>query len=358
MTCSASIKLPTTPEEVDAEWLTRALGHSRPGFVVEHAEALRSLGGACTKLRLAVRTNDPDFPPTLIVKGCFEPYARETMLDWQLKEARSYARIVPHLPGVEHIQCFFVQDDETEGSALVMEDLDLRGVTCLKAQEPIASIEIAADFLTSLAQVHARWWQASELQDEQMFGFAAKLDALALPRQQDILSDEVLFAATVSEPRGAAIPRALKDRRRLLGAIKALIAQGSQLPETITHGDMHLANLYLTADGRAGLLDWSCWRLPWVHDVAYFLGGCLDVVDRRLWERPLLEHYLSQLWANGVSAPAWDEAFFAYRCWLFWGMYVWMMNSTHYHSEANITAMTARYAAAALDHATLDLLGI
>ena len=93
-------------------------------------------------------------------------------------------------------------------------------------------------------------------------------------------------------------------------------------------------------------------------DVSYFIGGNLDVVDRWAWEKPLLQFYLSQLAALGVKAPTFEEAWFAYRAWMTWGIYVWLTNIPEYHSEDRITAMSARFGTALVDHGTLDLLGV
>ena len=88
----------------------------------------------------------------------------------------------------------------------------------------------------------------------------------------------------------------------------------------------------------------------------YFLGGNLDPVDRREWERPLLQYYLSSLAALGVEPPTFEDAWLAYRAWMTWGIYVWLTNIPEYHSEDKITAMSARFGAALVDHGTLDLL--
>jgi hypothetical protein len=61
-------------------------------------------------------------------------------------------------------------------------------------------------------------------------------------------------------------------------------------------------------------------------DVAYFIVRNLDILDRRRWEVPLLQHYLSR--------PA-------YRCWMTGGIVVWLVNRTDYHRESAITAAAA-----------------
>ena len=351
------IRLPRTIAEVDRAWLEQALRQQRPDISVHQAQLLQSLGGACTKLRMALQTNDPDFPETVIVKGCFEPHS-QAMVPNQLGEALAYARIVPSLPELETISCFFVQADAEEGSALIMEDLARRGADCLDARQPIASFALAADALDSLARLHARWWNAPELGSDGPFGFTAALEQLTIPSYDAVLADPAALQRTLSQPRGSAVSTELHDGPRLLAGFHAARRNDRGLALVLAHGDPHLSNLYVTADGRAGLLDWTCLRVPWAFDVAYFMAGCLDVTDRRRWEQPLLQHYLSCLARNGASAPGFDDAWDGYRDWLVWGLYVWLLNVPAYHSEENITAMAYRFGAAMIDHEVFSHLGV
>ncbi len=69
------------------------------------------------------------------------------------------------------------------------------------------------------------------------------------------------------------------------------IAQG---PMTYLHGDLHVANTYLTAEGTVGVCDWQCGlQGSWVHDYAYIVATAPDIEDRRAWERELLRLYLN-----------------------------------------------------------------
>src|SRR3546814_17825199 len=85
-----------------------------------------------------------------------------------------------------------------------------------------------------------------------------------------------------------------------------LQAQKAQA-RVINHGDMHLGNLYVDADGTPGFLDAQPRLGAWSIDVSYFLIAGLDLVDRRRWEGALLAHYLSCLRAEGVDPPSRSE---------------------------------------------------
>ena len=165
------LRIPTSVEEVNARWLEAALGVTDPGLKVESAEVTASLGGACTKLRVALRTNRSNFPERVIVKGCLEPHSRG-MTAAQSWEVRAYRDVVPRLDGIQTAQIFFAAVDERQEGILVMEDLALRGARCLRAVEPIASFELAARFVDGLASLHARFWDAAELADGGPFAWA------------------------------------------------------------------------------------------------------------------------------------------------------------------------------------------
>jgi hypothetical protein len=121
---------------------------------------------------------------------------------------------------------------------------------------------------------------------------------------------------------------------------------------------MHLGNLYLDADGTPGVLDWQPRKGAWSIDVSYFLIAGLDVVDRRRWQGGLLQHYLSRLAAYGVAAPGFDEACLSYRRDVIWGLLIWLLNGSHFQTEANNTAATTRFAMAMVDLDTFGALGV
>src|SRR3546814_1755970 len=106
-----------------------------------------------------------------------------------------------------------------------------------------------------------------------------------------------------------------------------LQAQKAQA-RVINHGDMHLGNLYVDADGTPGFLDAQPRLGAWSIDVSYFLIAGLDLVDRRRWEGALLAHYLSCLRAEGVDPPSFDDAWAAYRRDVVWGLPIWMLNGS------------------------------
>ncbi|MET0379083.1 MAG: phosphotransferase [Spongiibacteraceae bacterium] len=112
-----------------------------------------------------------------------------------------------------------------------LENLTDRGTICSKVI-PALSVERLANLLTTLAQLHAPYWESSRL--------------------QEILNDG---------------------------------------PQTFLY-DAHPGNIYFLPDGTVGLFDWQLARRgPWTHDVSYAIISALDTDDRRSNERDLFRGY-------------------------------------------------------------------
>jgi hypothetical protein len=97
-------------------------------------------------------------------------------------------------------------------------------------------------------------------------------------------------------------------------------------PITLIHGDTHLGNWYVTAEGEMGISDWHVMsKGRWALDFTYALMSALTVENRRAWERELLELYLDSLRSYDVDAPSFDEAWLEYRQQAFHGLFFWLV---------------------------------
>ncbi len=344
--------IPTNPEGLTANWFERALQTSLPGVHVKSARLDAHIRGASTKLRIALEGHDPRLPRSVMVKAGYEPHSA-AMAIMHANEMHAYRDLIPTIE-VNAPRCYFA-DSEADRSLVVLEDLDLRKAWFLSLQQPL-DFALAARFLDGLARFHARWWDAPDL--DRRFDWAASTCAMRQSHYFDILLDPAQFHGYASAPRGAAMPRELLDPERVARAHAALTDAHEAMPHTVLHGDAHLGNLYLDADGMPGFLDWQPRRGPWVLDVTYFIVSALDLVDRRRWEAALLQYYLSRLAAYGAAAPSFDAAYDAYRRDVVWGLLIWMLNGSHFQTEANNTAAATRFAMAMIDHETFGRLGV
>jgi hypothetical protein len=143
------------------------------------------------------------------------------------------------------------------------------------------------------------------------------------------------------------------DRERVLAAINLLRANDDVGPLMLSHGDAHVANTYISSDGRFGWLDWQCLCFaPNFYDVATFMCGALSTADRRAHERTLLKHYLEALDAAGGPRITLDEAWQSYVQHLVPGIH-WALIPTVMQNIDNIVTMATRYIIAIDDHASI-----
>ena len=362
---NVSIPLPVTVDDVDARFLTEALSINYPGVEVTSARHEGILWGTGTKIKLRVEYNaagqKAGLPPSLFVKGGFSEH-RELMQQCYIDEVRFYRDILPKL-GINAPTAYFAGDDrDRKQHIVIMEDLDLRKVHFCRVQHPLNFAQTAAH-LDIIARYQAQWW------DGDIFRPGGELADLAvwepLTRDRSFgaygwsrLVPEV-WAGIMKLPRAIAIPKFMHDRDRMERALVQLTDFCHEGPQCFLHGDYHLGNLYFDADGTAGTMDWQSFRRgAWSHDMTYFMVSALDIADRRKWDRALIAYYLERLSAHGVAnPPGFDEAYDAFRRQVIDGLFYWTVNPVEFQIEENNCAVGPRFAMAALDHDTFELMG-
>jgi hypothetical protein len=353
----SQIPIPERVEDLDLSWFRAALGPVFPASEITEARILEVIPGTCTKIRVGLGgEGEPGRrpPPTVLVKGGFAEHSHQ-FLGMHETEMRYYRDIAPRTR-FDTPECYFAgQDAETGRSLVVLEDLDRRGVRWLDALAPLDWAD-EVRFVDALAAFAAQWWESSELSP------GGRLDWVITSYEREAadyigayLAPET-WARFLRLPRCAALPRSLHDRDRMARALGQLKRRLEVQPRTLSHGDTHLGNLYLSSDGAPGFLDAQPRAAPWVKDFAYQLIAALDIENRRAWERPLLARYLRDLRKAGVEAPSFEEAWFDYRCEAVYGLFIFMINESRFQREETNTAFAARFGAAVLDHDALALL--
>lgn len=348
--------LPQQPEELTAGWFTAALAPAYPGTVVERAQVVDVITGTSTKIRVALQCNEAGrahgLPPTVIVKGGFEPHSVHLGFMYAA-EMRFYRDLLPRMP-MNAPRCWFAASDPgSHQSIVVMEDLAPRGARFCRAQQPHSYAQAEA-FLEAMARWHAVWWDHPALADGGELGWVGQtFDEFGWMYVNRYLQPDV-WSHWMLAPRGQAVAAALRDRERMEAALRTLEATRTSAVRTLVHGDTHPGNLYLEPGGRPGFLDAQVRRSPWVQDVAYHVTASLDLLDRPQWEEALLAHYLRCLNEQGVARPpSFQQAWDAYRNELVYGLFIFLINETAFQSEATNTAYAARFGAAVAQHRSI-----
>ena len=366
------VPLPLTIEELDTRWLAAALSRAFPKLKLNGFEIVDARHGFTTVLRLRLDVDDASrkagVPETVIVKGGFEPWSRDRARTYAM-EAIAYRDVWPVLP-LNVPKAFFADvDSERKQAIMIMEDLVARKVRFLHGLRTRTYDQVART-LSALAEFHATTWDSPDLSPGGRFGSTADFapngtwegiapNGAAMMRDYlhhvGFLQPEV-FDRLSRLPRGTATAKQFHDVEWVRLALNYIASLGEVLPQCVTHGDMHLGNLYEEPDGTPGFYDALPHKEPSLMEVTYHITCALDPADRRRWDRALVAHYLSELRRHGVDAPSFDDVMFHFAAYLVYGFCVFFINDTRWQTESFNTAHASRFSAAMVDHGTKELI--
>ncbi|MFA5525061.1 MAG: phosphotransferase [Tissierellales bacterium] len=232
-------------------------------------------------------------------------------------EVNFYNNVRSLLP-IEAPKSYFANiNAKTRNSIVMLEDLGHTTTFCTHTTD--ITYDLAKKQMGVLAQLHGQFLESSDL------------DGLLqiFPTWTDFFVPlETLFKVPCDEGFAMAkdvIPSRLFSRRDAIWeATLRSVEQHRHLPHTLNHGDVHLRNWYITADGKMGLNDWqNVIRGHWSRDVAYALTTSLTIKNRREWEQELLRYYAEQLQAVSGKVVTFDEVWSNYRQQLFTALAYW-----------------------------------
>ena len=347
------MRLPMQIDDITVEWVNAALGSAGHGTPVCAVKIGEFIGGAASKVRLHLDYRAPGvLPPTMILKTCLEAGREALMAAGFYHREASFYRDVRDRYDIRAPICYFAgeQGDPPQGAVLI-EDLGVPGISFGTPFKPYAAAQVASA-LAALANLHARSMNDLAVADLDMPPMLSETVAIF-----DAIIDNA--EASFSSIRGDAIASSLHDTDRLRAGMAAYQAMVQGETRCLLHGDTHVGNTYVRADGEVAWLDWQLpGRGHWVHDVAYFMGGALDIPERRRRERDLIEGYLDAARQAGGDMPSFDIAWDAYRRALFYGFIVWLGTDPAHQPDSVCVANLSRFGAAMLDHNVYGLLGV
>ncbi|MFJ9176170.1 phosphotransferase family protein [Streptomyces sp. NPDC102360] len=333
-------------------WLTAVLRQRHSGVTVTATEVTERIETVATKVRFDVSYANgaaPEGAPrALCVKAYFNPATRQR--GTSRAEVDFYRLLAGSLP-VRTPPCVHAEvDEETGHPLLLMHDLVATGH---RFGDPLMGFgrDQAAGTLDQLAALHAATWDGAGQKVDLAAAFPPRLARLT-----GYMGPERL-QAQLDDGRAPDVPAGVRRADRLLAAVNALAELSPAHPRCLVHGDVHTGNVYATADGSPGLIDWQVVQYGvWALDVGYHLAAVLDPDERARSERELLDHYLDRLAAHGGTPPGRDEAWWAYRAQLPYGFFLWGITRA---VERPITERhTGRLAQAVAWHDSFGLLGV
>lgn len=225
------------------------------------------------------------------------------------REVGFYSEIAPNLQ-VRVPECFHAEIDSNDTEfVLLLEDLSPARTGNQLAGCTVAETKLAVE---QAARIHAPYWGSDALKGNAWLDISSSY----WQRFRDMMPQWYTgFVERYSERLGAddiALGQAFTDN--IAGYYQAMEA----MPYTVQHGDYRPDNVLFDAlDGTVPLavLDWqTVIYAPGIVDVAYFIGGALDIETRRANETELLRHYHSELEQLGVKNYSFDQLVDDYAC--------------------------------------------
>jgi hypothetical protein len=307
----------TLAEVTTPEWLSAMLAARWPGVTVRAVETVETLATMATKVRLKldIEGGGADVPTEICIKGVLtetgaHPSASivETLFYQHAADALDV-----RVPERVHASLNAAGDN----GVLVMRDQIAAGGHFCSALEPFTPDQ-AIDGLDELVKLHVAGWQGKPAYDTPWIPRFLDRFAASPVMPVDMLQ------GMLDGPRGEPLPKDVLSAERLQRGLESLAGQVRAAPNTLVHGDAHAGNVYRTAEGKLGIVDWQVLQKgEWAQDVAYHLAAVLTPEDRRANERHLLDHYLGKLKALGGPAIDPEHAWDRYRAGMVYGYYLW-----------------------------------
>jgi hypothetical protein len=361
MTVAIAEHLPRSIEEVTRRWVSDAFAADYSGVKVTALTIDKGSHGTASRLRLLLEYNDAGraagLPPSMYLKISLNPLHLEIASNLFESEARFYRDIAPTIPDLLLPRCYLTRVDSEGRSAIFLEDMETRGVRFGDIRQPI-SAEVVRNLLEWLALLHARYW------GDPMLDAMKRLPTDKVSGFSGFVLRPENWEQSMASARAENAPPELRDRERVEAAYLAMLRANSAQTQCVTHGDLHMGNMFFMPDGTAGYIDWQGFKSGcWAYDTAYFIVGNIPIEARRAQEKELLSfyldklaHYLCNFRPDSVAVPTWDEAWLAYRQNIVRG-YCWIGCPVSTQPEDICRLNSDRFLAAAIDHDMLGALG-
>ncbi|HWX95676.1 MAG TPA: phosphotransferase [Solirubrobacteraceae bacterium] len=341
------------PEDLSAEWLAAALG-SGPidGFTVESI----GTGQMSESRRVAIEyANGADSgPSTVVLKTASENENSRSAgvgLGIYEREICFYRDLAARVGGPLAACHLAVMDIEQGWFTLLLEDV---APAIQGDQIAGCSVEQARLGMHELAKLHAPVFADSQLGATPWLNRGNVLN-------QSLMTQ--LLPAFIERHGERVLPEHQEVCRRFVASLDGWVAD-RRPPLGLVHGDYRLDNMLFGADDarrRFVAVDWQTvsWG-PVMTDAAYFLGGSLQLADRRAHEQSLVREYHDALSAYGVRGFDWEECWTGYRRQAFLGILMtvapaMLVERTERGDDMFLTTL-ARYAQQVLDLDALTLL--
>ncbi|CAK7218033.1 hypothetical protein SEUCBS140593_003406 [Sporothrix eucalyptigena] len=372
-----AMNMPNSPETVTLGWLQAIFKDSTiSSFEITNSRLFETTSKLYVTLSYGENAEaSANKPKYILLKGGFNPAMfavpgyKPILLRAYTREVDMFTKFVPTLPKdtVLQVPKVYWAGANSDQAILAMEDLSSAGFVF---GDPTRTYSLAAvsSGIEQLAALHAQTWGWSTAEgDNESSSTLPSASALAWlePNIYDVtmrgllgMWDELILGA--ERPQ---LPGILKDsRERTSLALETYFASRNPRFRCLVHGDPHSGNTYLKGvdsdKEEVRFLDWQIVHIGTAfHDLAYFMVSMLTVEERRTHEQAILDQYLAALARHGGPQLSRDdpEIMTEYRKAMMTGL-GWVLTPHSMQAKERVAAMVERYAAAIVDHKTIELL--
>ena len=359
-------EVPGTVRDITEEWLTGWLCRDVPGAHVTSFSIPGGSRGTSTRAALRV-TYNAEGRRAGLATGLFlklaSSYRQRVLLgsaDAQRGEVVFFTSLRPKIDMETPRGFGGAVDQRSWRSVVLMEDIAAtKGATFVEPVHPLERKQVE-DLVENLARMHGTMWEHPDLRElpktplDHFRIISAFLDMrkrcqVGMERAKSVIS-----------------PRIYGQADRLWeGTRRALDLATNSLPRTLLHGDAHVGQSYITADGRMGWTDWQlAMQGGWAYDFAYFVSSACEPENRREWDRDLLELYLERLTEHGGKPPTTEDAWRSYCQQLFYPWSAWAFTigraayQPHMQPDQYSLAILKRMSHAIIDNNAFSAIGL
>jgi hypothetical protein len=336
-----------TLDDLDAPWLTAALGDRAPvaSFTAEPIGTGQM--SESHRITLAYESPREAGPETIVLKlAAADTASRATGVGLGIyaREVRFYNELAPRIGGPLPACPLALFDDSEGWFTLLLEDA--RGA---EPGDQIAGCDLAQARLAigALARLHAPVLGDDSLAGSDWLNRPAPINQALVAQLLPGLLER--YGTRIAAEHSALCERFVERLDAWLGDRRG--------PQGLVHGDFRLDNLLFGSPQGVKPLTVVDWQtVGWggaITDAAYFIGGSLRIDDRRRHERELLGEYHEALLVHGVRSLPWELCWEEYRRHAFAGVLMaiiapMLVERTERGDEMFMT-MLARHSQHALD---------
>ncbi len=315
---TAKPPIPENGSSINTEWIRRALaaagGRIAPPVDIRVEEIGVGAGIMGQVMRCHLDYGEADDPaPTSLVVKLPSVNAKNRRIGKRLalyrREYDFYRSLASHL--AVRTPRLVYGDFERSSHRFVLVLEDIRGLTVVD-QIAGANPAQAKQAIRALAHMHGACWD--RIHEPPLRGAYDSTN----PKLRAIV--QVVYLANLVRTLKhfgdcfSSKTRALAEAFGL-GVVEHMATLGNG-PQTFTHGDYRLDNLFFPADGGddVAIIDWQVSGLSsGLYDVGYFLVGSLDVPVRRQVEREAVEEYHDIVCRAGAKEFTFEACWRSYR---------------------------------------------